>query len=406
MNAKEKYKHLSDDLIKQELEKALLRDDEFNRNEFPYAWNLSSAHFYKQLPVPKVRERPEFIFLRDYKVDRDIEQEVTISEWNMAWEVGHLRGSFFWDRLPKNLLWLRDYDGVNLYLVPANARTPYQTYAPFLHLLPLNTRLKFGLPLMKKGHWPFITDSDQLVLDHVIKSNFLQRLSKAFAYHVWPLLDSQSKTFDFAGDESLVLLAHNLNFWMPFLYDAIEERLSSFERVQPEDRKQLDQIKSLQLQYPEIDVKLPLMGGPIWIGEDEAWDTTKQIVEKADSNGKLRSIIDSIKSNRVEDDFSDRWSYAKEDFERKLYSKRSKVQVRFVELDDAIPIHSPSSEIEENLLWDDLLSVVNTREKKVVVCLRKGMTNHKEISEILGYKNHTPVTKLLGKIRAKVAKIL
>jgi hypothetical protein len=160
-----------------------------------------------------------------------------------------------------------------------------------------------------------------------------------------------------------------------------------------------------QQQYPEIDVKLPLMGGPIWIGEDEAWELTRRIIEKADAKGKLREIIDAIKSNRVQDDFSAKWSFAKEDFERRLYSKRSKVQVRFVEIDDAIPIHSQSSEIDEDILWDDLLSIVDQRERKVIVCLRKGITNHKEISEILGYQNHSPVTKLIARIRGKVEKI-
>jgi len=46
-------------------------------------------------------------------------------------------------------------------------------------------------------------------------------------------------------------------------------------------------------------------------------------------------------AHRIEDDFSDRWSCAREDFERKLYRKRVKVQVRFVELTDTIPVPGP-----------------------------------------------------------------
>lgn len=37
---------------------------------------------------------------------------------------------------------------------------------------------------------------------------------------------------------------------------------------------------------------------------------------KADADGRLRGILDAVRSNRVEDYFSDRWSYAREDFER------------------------------------------------------------------------------------------
>jgi hypothetical protein len=60
------------------------------------------------------------------------------------------------------------------------------------------------------------------------------------------------------------------------------------------------------------------MGGTLWIGEDEASQVTAEIVNAADRNGQLRGLIDAIKSNRVVDDFSPRWSYAREDFERKL----------------------------------------------------------------------------------------
>lgn len=117
----------------------------------------------------------------------------------------------------------------------------------------------------------------------------------------------------------------------------------------------------------------------------------KYIIEIADKNGKLRSIIDAIKSNRIEDDFSDQWSFAKEDFERKIYKKRSKFKVNFVELNNKIPVHSPSSESHENLLWEDFLSILDTKEKRIVVLLKSGVTNLGEIGKILGYANHSPI---------------
>ena len=77
---------------------------------------------------------------------------------------------------------------------------------------------------------------------------------------------------------------------------------------------------------------------------------TQAIVDQADENGRLRGIIDAIRSHRVTDDFSARWSYAKEDFERKLYSKRSKVRVSLVELPETLPVHGPTSEYTDSLL--------------------------------------------------------
>jgi len=70
-------------------------------------------------------------------------------------------------------------------------------------------------------------------------------------------------------------------------------------------------------------------------------------VDEADAEGRLRGILDAVRSNRVEDDFSERWSFAREDFERKLYHKRSKVKVRFVELTDTIPVQGPETEVED-----------------------------------------------------------
>ena len=71
----------------------------------------------------------------------------------------------------------------------------------------------------------------------------------------------------------------------------------------------------------------PRYGDEIWVGEEEAWTMTQYIVEDADAGGRLRAILDAVRSHRVVDDFSARWSFEREDFERKLYRKRSKVKV-------------------------------------------------------------------------------
>lgn len=150
----------------------------------------------------------------------------------------------------------------------------------------------------------------------------------------------------------------------------------------------------------------PLRGGPLWLGEEEAAAATRELVEVADREGRLRAIIDAVRSNRIEDDFSPRWSFAKEDFERRLYRKRSKIKVTFVELDETIPFHGPDSEADENLLWEDFFAVLNAKEKRVVVCLRSGMSKATDIAATLGYANHSPVSKTLQGIRRKAARLL
>ncbi len=380
----------------------LVTKQSYNRDEYPRCFNISQGMYYNQLPVPKERKAAEFIFLKDYFVGkRDLEKEVAIHDWNNTWELGQLRTSFFWDKLPKSLNWLKDHDLENIYLIPDDDVFSYSTYAPLLHLIPFKTRSRHNIPQLRAGVWPFGAAYYERSIGDVFTSSFKDNLSNAFATHIWPLLNRQSKIDAFSHNDPIVLLSHNLKFWLPHVYAVIEEELELFGRVDVESEEQKRTINELQNQYPEIDVKLPLRGGDIWRGEDGAWGISKKIVESADENGQLSNLFDAIKSNRIQDDFSDHWSNAKEDFERKLYRKRSRYRVNFVELNSSIPIQSYSSEIVENELWDDFFSILNHKEKRIVVCLRKGITKHKEISEILGYKNHSPVTKSIKKIREK-----
>ncbi|MEX7471365.1 hypothetical protein AB4Z39_16830 [Mycobacterium adipatum] len=92
---------------------------------------------------------------------------------------------------------------------------------------------------------------------------------------------------------------------------------------------------------PDATTASPRMGGDLWTGEHAAAEFVRTIVEAADSTGRLPAILDAVRSHRVEDDFSSHWTYAREDFERKLYRKRAKVKVRFVELTDTIPSRAP-----------------------------------------------------------------
>lgn len=211
----------------------------------------------------------------------------------------------------------------------------------------------------------------------------------------------------FSKDDSLVLLAHNLDFWLPYIFEVIESRLSTFERIEIEDEKQFETLRHLRDNTPtEIDVCRPLKGGNIWHGQEEAQEATRELIKCADREGRLRKIIDAIRSNRIEDDFSEHWSFAREDFERKLYKKRSKTKVAFVELDDTIPVHCPESEVHENILWEDFIAILNPKEKQIVVCLRNGFTKIGDISKELGYANHSPVSKALIKIRNRANEYL
>jgi hypothetical protein len=145
------------------------------------------------------------------------------------------------------------------------------------------------------------------------------------------------------------------------------------------------------------------VGGSVWFGEEEARLMVAETVQAADKTGRLRGIIDAVRSNRVEDDFSAKWSFAREDFERKLYRKRSRVQVRFVELTDTVPVQGPGSDLSGDLVTSDFLALLDEKQRQVVVMLSSGFRQH-EIAEYLGYANHSPISKRLEQIRQLAAR--
>jgi hypothetical protein len=193
---------------------------------------------------------------------------------------------------------------------------------------------------------------------------------------------------------------------MPYIDMVAQKRARGFGRTQFEDKKQkADYLKYRHKMPPGVTLQTPLFGGDIWRGQHEALEATREMVDVADKHGNLRAILDAVRSHRIHDDFSQRWSFEREDFERKVYSKRNKVKVTFVELDETVPVHGPQSEIHENLLWEDFFALLDAKERNIVVCLRNGATRL-DIAKDLGYANHSPVSKALTRIHLKAKRLL
>ncbi len=147
----------------------------------------------------------------------------------------------------------------------------------------------------------------------------------------------------FTTNDPIRILAHNLDFWIPPVTEVIQEVLRELpdvdEGVTP-DSVMLTDGSILE----GAVIANPRVGSDLWRGEKDAAEIVAWTIDQADAGGRLRGILDAVRSNRVEDDFTQRWTYAREDFERKLYRKRSKIKVRFVELTDTIPIQGPETE--------------------------------------------------------------
>jgi hypothetical protein len=395
-----------------DLHSPLASGEDLDPEVFPYLGTVSAAFFFQFMPIPRgAVPTPEFVYVpmpsggtpRAATLGR-------LAQWNMLWEARHLRHELPVAReLPKRLRWLRRHPESDFRLVPLEGETRYAAYAPLYHLLPLRVLRRFGLPAIKRDLWPIAYDVTG-VTERALPADWEARLSQAVAFHLWPFLCQRSGPSRFSQTEPIRLLAHNLDFWMPYLDLVAQQRCAQvFERCGFDDeypdqqRKLADARRQLA---GECDVERPLMGGPVWMGESEALDVACALVEAADARGNLRAIIEAVKSNRIADDFSSRWSWEREDFERKLYRRRTKIRPVFVEVNDTVPVHGPTSEAEENLLWQDFFALLNVRERRIVVCLRSGISGATEIARELGYANHSPVSKALTLIRRKAETFL
>jgi len=334
----------------------------------------------------------------------------------MNWESGAYRVSYFKpdelrqfvpERLAARLE--EGSDEFELHLVPSAPSERNLAYDALYHLLPLRTLRHYRLPVREAGCWP---PSHQWSACDGGNVSETARLRRAFAHHVWPLVSPAAPMKGLKPDDSLVLLAHDLDFWFPHLDVLIENMLGDYSRcaiTEDDDRHntiEADRARAQATMPDGLEVQRPRKGGELWYGEEDAWDVTKKLVERADAAGRLRAIIEAIRSGRERDDFSPCWSRAKEDFERKLYRKRSRTRVSFVELHDTTVVHGPEAEIIDTMLWKNLFALVDPRDRRVVVCLRAGHTHVSDIAAELGYKNHSPVSKALNRIRGLAERLL
>ncbi|MDH4207508.1 MAG: sigma-70 family RNA polymerase sigma factor, partial [Anaerolineae bacterium] len=358
-----------DDLAQRLATKHIAEPEDLDPEFFPRLWNPSGGFIYEFIPAPAEKKPPEYVYVKiptalGASDSAQISTLLAVSKWNLAWEAGHLRHEAFADELPPGLTWLDRFAEHNIYLVPRHPWHRYDAYAPMYHLLSHETLTRFGLPTLRRGVWPGYQYMS--IVDAVLPRDVDTRLSEAFAHHVWPLLNPRSPISAFGSEDPIRILAHNLDYWLPHITGIIESRLRAFPRCAFDNDDQASLIRQVSEESPpDVEVNRPLVGGDIWAGEAEAWQATRDMLERADSAGQLRALVDAIRSNRVEDDFSDRWSYEREDFERKLYHKRSKLKVSFVELHDTIPVQGPESEVHEELVWEEFLALLDEKERRV-----------------------------------------
>lgn len=322
-----------------ERETVFVSDEEATFEEFPRMWNVSVGFTKRAIVRPLVPEPPEYVTItlsqpRVREEDESLRRSLAVDEWNQLWEAAQFRRRFFDEEdLSPDLAKIADRGDVNIIFVPRTTSRYYE-YAALYHLLDRGTCERFGLPLLGRGQWPF--GMEVVDIAKYLPDDFERRLSQAWASTVWRHLDAGSGLAAFSRDDPIRLLAHNLDYWIPPVTGVIQDTLRQFPMVDG-DGDLPAEIRLVDGSVLEGAVPgWPRAGGDLWRGQQEAAEFVALTVVQADSTGRLRGILDAVRANRVVDDFSARWSYAREDFERKLYRKRNKISIKFVELTDTI----------------------------------------------------------------------
>jgi hypothetical protein len=256
---------------------------------------------------------------------------------------------------------------------------------------------------------------DQLCDDHL--RNLASTIPAAFEKWIWRRL-VRSKRYgmrDFASDFSLRMLAGDVRFWMHRLYRIAIDLYESLPPTEDEEDSwcSLRELRQRVHKFiPVADRKSfrltrPREGGTLW--EPKNPDDRKWIADvllDGDSTAEsLEPVVETLLGSAAHDDFSDRYSWIKEDFERAFYSKRSKVKVKLCEFIDEAVHDGAETPGYANILFRDLMAFFDQRDRTIILALRQGKTQS-AIAEQLGCAGHASISRRIEKIETKMRRLL
>jgi len=373
---------------------------------------MSNA-FFHQAEITQVdrweRGPLELVFLPEPESNRG-EFIAHAHDWNSTQRAGFIRSSETMDGLRKYVPWLEERRNPNMILVPTRDTTSALDIM-LASLLPDALLTNYGL---ERKH-----PSLGLLMWGKLKPTYGTKARAAFAQHIWSYLAPRVRFNEgaFAPNSPLRLLAGDTRFWAHRLYRlALDRRDEYFEPTthDDEDWKPIDELRETLLgQLPEEDrhlfrVERPLMGGTIWdvFDADEREDVLKAAIDGDGVMESLEPVIDLLHRHRVHEDFSDRHSWIKEDFERSFYSKRSRLKVDLLEtVDDAPAYDLEPNEPYEQVLFRDIIAMLDQKERRLVIALRMGK-NASTIARESGLRGHASVSRRIAALKAKVAGLL
>ena len=334
-----------------------------------------------------------------------------VHEWNATQRAGFVRSSETLEGLKPVIPYLEERRNPNMILVPTYGGTS-ELDVMLAGLLPDEVLAKAGLERRRAS-------MALLHTHHDLPADYGSPARAAFAHYIWTRLSPRARLGEgaFSARSPLRLLAGDTPYWAHRLYRlALARRDEFFEPTTHEDKgwKPLDELRDQFLaELPAEErhlflVQRPLMGGDVW-NEFDA-DEREDVIQSAiDGDGVLDSldpVVELLHRHRTHDDFSSANSWIKEDFERSFYSKRAKLKVDLIETTDDAPAYAlEPNEPYEQVLFRDVIAVLNQKERRLIIALRLGK-NASTIAREAGLRGHASVSRRIATLKAKIAHLL
>lgn len=356
----------------------------------------------------------QLVFIPERK-KKELEQVALVWDWNRSVSGGFSRPADGVDFIRKEVR-IASVENPNLIVVPRQRNGYSELHSMLASLVPQPILDEFGIKRLKANMALILRGGNP---DYEMPNDYAMRACAAFEKYIWTKLapKARMRADFFSSSSPLRLLAGDALFWMHRMYrialdraeDAPEAEQTADDRWQPLDVLEEKLKDGMRAEDREkFRVRRPLMGGTICDIED-AEECDFFVDEMIDGSGVMESlhpVIETLHSHRVHEDFSDQYSWIKEDFERSFYSKRAKVKVSLVETLDDMPVWSSDEQDGyERVLFRDVLAFLNPAERHLVIALRSGKTTT-EIASQLGHKGHAAVSRRVKRLKAKVTALL
>jgi len=261
-------------------------------------------------------------------------------------------------------------------------------YLPLFYLIPDEIAQKRGLADFPRD--PYVAATDEKWREVYFSKHFQVTVMDVWAWMMWQCLGIRGGFDNYSKHDPFVIMAVSLPMWAALLAEGGIN--TDFLAAMPPGAE-----------IPFLNIEMAI-------------HNCAQIAKAFWNHPKLkmRGVWEIVKTHRDHRDYSGMPSHVKMDFLRKYYHTRAKTEVIALtgEEDEdeevggayyASYIPNEFEEVETRIWFDGFLKRLDEKDRKIVRLLEYGY-KQEEIAAMLGYANHSGVTKRIKFIRREFDK--